>query len=70
MEFINKLKKWLKTFLMIAPSIVTIASVITAVTPNPVDDGVVAQIHQVLDILSLNVANNAQPAAGAVVTNN
>lgn len=46
MEIIN----WLTAF-------VTVASVVSAMTPTKKDDAIVAKITKIIDLLALNVAN-------------
>lgn len=50
---------------IIASSVVTIASIIARFTPTPVDDGVLAVVHQVINKLALNSghAKNAEQVA-------
>lgn len=43
--------------LMIATAVVTAASGIAALTPTPVDDGVIRKLRKVLDVIALNVGN-------------
>lgn len=60
-KILAKLRKGGLIALKIAPMVVTIASAISAITPNPVDDTVWAAIHQMIDVIALNVGHSAQP---------
>jgi hypothetical protein len=40
-----------------ATAIITAAAAITALTPSPKDDNIVAKVRKVLDVLALNVGN-------------
>lgn len=60
MGFWQKMKKMGKCILKAAPIVISVASAITAVTPNPTDDAIVIAVHKTLDILSLHVGYNAQ----------
>ena len=39
----------------IATSIVTIASIIAAITPTPKDDNLIRKIYKIIDLLAINV---------------
>jgi len=61
MSFMKMIKKASKALLVIAPALIAAASVITAATPSPVDDGVVMAVHKLLDAVALNeVGHNAE----------
>jgi hypothetical protein len=42
---------------LVVTSLVSIAGVVTAITPTPKDDAVLLIIRKVLDVLALNVAH-------------
>ena len=42
-------------FIMICNAIVTIASLIAALTPTPKDDNFFKKVYSILDLLSLNI---------------
>lgn len=50
-------------YLHLATALVSLASVIAALTPTPTDDAVLAQIRKVVDIVAFNWghATNAKP---------
>ena len=43
--------------LAIVAGIISVASAIAALTPSPKDDGIIAKIRKVVDLLALNVGN-------------
>lgn len=45
------------TIFIIITSIVSAASAIAALTPTTVDDGIVAKIRKIVDVLALNIGN-------------
>jgi hypothetical protein len=45
------------TIFIIITSIVSAASAIAALTPTTVDDGIVAKIRRIVDVLALNIGN-------------
>ena len=45
------------TIFIIITSIVSAASAIAALTPTTVDDGIVAKIRRMVDVLALNIGN-------------
>lgn len=47
----------LEALLTVVTSVVAAASAIAALTPTPVDDGIVATLRKVVDVLALNVVN-------------
>lgn len=57
--FLIKLRRVGLVALKYAPMVVTIASAIAAITPNPVDDGVWTAARQIIDVIALNVGNSA-----------
>lgn len=60
MNFWDKIVNFFKGASKIVPVLVTMASVATAVIPNPTPQtsAILNAVHQVLDIVALNVANN------------
>ena len=58
---LNFIINHLTDFIMAVTSIVTSASVLTAMTPSDKDDKVMSKIKSVLDVCALNVGN-AKPA--------
>ena len=46
---------WLVAWIQLIPWIVAAASLIAALTPTPVDDGLVKKAYHVLDWFALNV---------------
>jgi hypothetical protein len=42
---------------LVITSLVSIAGVITALTPTPKDDAILLIVRRILDVLALNVAN-------------
>lgn len=61
MSLFQNIKDWFMKALKIAPVVISIASGITAVLPNPSPQASQALIiaHNILDVIALNVANNA-----------
>jgi len=55
----DKFKTFIKKATILIPAIVTTASVITASIPDPNPDSTLAAVHQFLDVLSLNIGQNA-----------
>ena len=47
----------INTIFIIITSIVSTASAIAALTPTTVDDGIIAKVRKVVDVLALNVGN-------------
>jgi len=43
--------------LAIVTAAVTLASLIAALTPTPKDDGIVAKLRKLVDLIALNVGN-------------
>lgn len=43
--------------LEIVSAAVALASLVAALTPNPKDDGIVAKLRKVVDVIALNVGN-------------
>ena len=43
--------------LAVITAVVTVASAVAALTPTPVDDGIVKTIRKLIDALALNVGN-------------
>ncbi len=43
--------------LAIVTAAVTLASLIAALTPSPKDDGIVAKLRKLVDLIALNVGN-------------
>ena len=54
----------INTIFIIITSIVSTASAIAALTPTTVDDGIIAKVRKVVDVLALNVGN-AKPVKAA-----
>lgn len=46
-----------ESMLVIATAVVTAASGIAALTPTPVDDGILLKVRKVLDVVALNIGN-------------
>lgn len=46
----EQLEKWLS----LASEVVTLAAILAAITPTPVDDGVVAVLRRIIDVLAFN----------------
>jgi len=46
--------------LAIASGIVTVASMVAALTPTPKDDSVIARLRKLVDVLALNIGNAAK----------
>ena len=44
-------------FIMICNAIVTIASLIAALTPTPADDNFFKKVYSILDLFALNIGN-------------
>lgn len=57
------MEKW-SAYLHIATAVCTLAAAIAALTPTPTDDGVVALVRKVVDLLAFNWghARNVAPA--------
>jgi hypothetical protein len=47
--------QWVSAWIAVIPTIVLIASFISAITPTPVDDGWMKKVYKVLDWCALNV---------------
>lgn len=47
--------EWVSAWIAVIPTIVLIASFISAITPTPVDDGWMKKVYKVLDWCALNV---------------
>ena len=47
----------INTIFIIITSIVSTASAIAALTPTTIDDGIIAKVRKVVDVLALNVGN-------------
>ncbi len=47
----------LDTIFIVITSVVSAASAIAALTPSDLDDGIVAKIRKIVDVLALNVGN-------------
>ena len=47
--------QWVSAWIAVIPTIVLIASFISAITPTPVDDGWMKEVYKVLDWCALNV---------------
>lgn len=47
--------QWVSAWIAVVPTIVLIASFISAITPTPVDDGWMKKVYKVLDWCALNV---------------
>jgi len=54
----------INTIFIIITSIVSTASAIAALTPTTIDDGIIAKVRKVVDVLALNVGN-AKPVKAA-----
>lgn len=44
----------LETIMTMAPIVIAAASAIAATTPTPKDDGVMAMLYKIIDLLALN----------------
>lgn len=60
---LEKIKQFFKQTAKFIPIAITIASCITAITPNPINSDAIALAHQILDIIALNVGHNEQQGA-------
>lgn len=49
------LQQNIEQILIFAASIIATASAIAAITPTPVDDGLLAKVYAIIDILALNI---------------
>ena len=47
--------QWVQAWIAVIPTIVLIASFVSAITPTPVDDGWMKKVYKVLDWCALNV---------------
>jgi hypothetical protein len=47
--------EWVSAWIAVIPTIVLIASFISAITPTPIDDGWMKKVYKVLDWCALNV---------------
>lgn len=47
--------EWVGAFIAVVPTIVTVCSLIAALTPTPVDDGWMKKVYMVMDWCALNV---------------
>ena len=47
--------EWIIRWVVVVPYLVMAASIIAALTPTPVDDGIVKKMYTVLDWFALNV---------------
>ena len=47
--------EWIIRWVVVVPYLVMAASIIAALTPTPVDDGLVKKCYKVLDWIALNV---------------
>ena len=52
--------KVLSDLAAIAPMVVTVCSIIAAVTPTPKDDVWLAKLYRFIDIMAINVGNAKQ----------
>lgn len=46
--------------LAIASGVVSVASLVAALTPTPADDSVIARLRKLVDVLALNIGNAAK----------
>lgn len=60
MSFFKKLEKHLLDFVKLAPAIVTVASIVTAITPTQRDNEIVFAIQKALNVVALNVGHNVR----------
>lgn len=44
-------------YINILPAIIAVAAMITALTPTPKDDAVLAKVRKVLDVIGMNFGN-------------
>lgn len=51
--------EWLTWITVYIPQIITAASIITALTPTPKDDELLARLRRLLNVLALNVGKAA-----------
>jgi len=47
--------EWLTAWLAVIPTVVMCASLISALTPTPIDDGWMKKVYKIVDWCSLNV---------------
>jgi hypothetical protein len=47
--------EWIGAFIAVVPTIVMVCSAIAALTPTPVDDGLMKKVYMVMDWCALNV---------------
>jgi hypothetical protein len=47
--------EWIGALIAVVPTIVTVCSFIAAVTPTPVDDGLMKKVYMLMDWCALNV---------------
>jgi len=47
--------QWVSAWIAVIPTIVLIASFVSAITPTPIDDGWMKKVYKVLDWCALNV---------------
>lgn len=53
----NWIVEHIDQLIAIFTGIVTVCSMIAALTPSPKDDGIIAKLRKLVDFLALNVAN-------------
>ena len=54
-KFMLEFLQWIIGWIQVIPWLVMGASLIAALTPTPVDDGLVKKVYKVLDWVALNV---------------
>ena len=47
--------EWIGAFIAVVPTIVMVCSAIAALTPTPVDDGLMKKVYMIMDWCALNV---------------
>ena len=54
-KFMLEFLQWIIGWIQVIPWLVMGASLVAALTPTPVDDGLVKKAYKVLDLVALNV---------------
>lgn len=47
--------EWVSAWIAVIPTIIMIASFIAAITPTPIDDGIMKKVYKIVDWCALNV---------------
>jgi len=58
---VSYIQEHIDELVAIATGIVTVASMVAALTPTPADDGIVARMRKLVDLLALNVGHAKKP---------